>query len=304
MPTYERGEVYNYWLDFYDRNGTKAAANPRKIYIYDPCGNTLVNNDDMIENATGEYYYNYDISSTATYGRYRVRGELTVSSKVNKETDEFFIMPWNIEADVRRKSGVGDAKDISDGDLSHLSWSSYKQALRDLHIHRYAEKPKCNPDDGTLWDGTNKTFQTSHHPIADINGDGSVSGNSVECNQDVDCWWIDENGAYQDATVTVNNSFNGEITITQTDTSAIPSNATGVYLEYWQQPIAYDEFLFREAVSYLGCHHLELRFESRESISIADINANQKIIMKSPSRYYKEYRRIMKMINKPKIRGV
>ena len=79
-----------------------------------------------------------------------------------------------------------------------------------------------------MWNGTNTVFKTRKTPIADVNGDGIVSGNAVECYQDVDAWWVDSNGAYQDATVAVTNSFSGAITITQTGGAAIPSNATGV----------------------------------------------------------------------------
>jgi len=304
MASYERGETYNCWLNLYDRTGAKTNASAAVISIYDPCGTLILDSQNMLNNDTGEYYYNHDLSSTATYGMYRVIGDFTISSHHSIQEEEFFVMPWKLEADIRRKCGIGDAKDISDEDLSHLSWSAYNQGLRDLHIHRYAEKPKGNPETGTLWNGTNTAFQTAHHPIGDISGDGVVSGNAVACTQDIDAWWIDADGGYNDATVAVTNAFNGEITITQTGGAAIPSTALGVYLDYWERPSAYDEFLFREAVAYLGCHYVEIRFENRENISIADLNVNQKIILKHPDRYYREYRRIMKMVNKPKIRCV
>ena len=305
MAVYERGETYNYWVNLYDRTHSKVDASTYKVTIYDPCSNILVNADTMTHNDTGEYYYDYNIESTATYGKYRAIAKFeTGGGQTIMREDEFFVMPWKLEADIRRKSGIGDEKDIKDDDLSHLAWSSYKQALRELYIQHYAEKPNPNPDSGQMWDGSNTSFQTKSHPIGDINGDGNVAGNAVECLQDVDVWWIDNDGAYQDGLVVVDNAFNGEITITQSDGTAIPSNATGVYLHYWEEPSGYDEFLFREAVAYLGCHHLQIRFESRETLTIADLNANNKIILANPNRYYKEYKRIMKLISKPKLRGV
>jgi len=104
--------------------------------------------------------------------------------------------------------------------------------------------------------------------------------------------------------VVVGNANNGEVDIYQEGTAnAIPSTNEGVYLDYWSQYDSYDEFLFREAVSYLGAHYVNLRLTERDKVTLGDIRSNQPIILKQPNRFYREYRRILGLLRKPKIAG-
>ena len=304
MAIYERGETFSHWVTIRDGDQQKVDPASVALTITDPCGNVVLNSQAMNNSETGIYYYDYEISSTASYGRYTTQVKSTAAaSQIGIIESEFFIMPWKAEKDIRRKMGLADTKDIDDADLSHFAWSSYVEGLRTLYKHYKDVSPAPNPASGALFDGSNTSFKTRHYPLGDSNGDGSVLGNSDSCKKDVDVYWYNSDGARQTGIVSVSNYLSGEITITQSDTSAIPADNEGVYLEYWVEPKAYDEFIFREAVAYLGAHYVQNRLEERKHISVADINSNQKVIFKNPKRYYNEYRRLMKLISRPKIGG-
>lgn len=304
MAIYEQGETFSHWVTIRDADQQKTDPASVTFSIKDPCGNIILDSQVMTNSSTGIYYYDYELSSTASYGRYVTTVKSTAAeSQTGIITGEFFIMPWKAEKDIRRKLGLSDSKDIDDSDLSHFAWGAYVEGLRTLYKHYRDVSPKPNPTSGALFDGSNTSFKTQHCPLGDSNGDGSVLGNADDCKKDVDGYWYDSDGLRQECTVTVSNAKSGEITITQTDSSAIPADNEGVYLDYWVEPRSYDEFIFREAVAYLGSHYVQNRLEERKHISVADINSNQKIIFKNPTRYYNEYRRLMKLISKPKIGG-
>ena len=131
-------------------------------------------NKDGTLSHDGEYYYNYNLSSSATYGKYDVKVTATTSDgAIVIDKTSFMILPWNASEETRSITGIGQAKDISDKDLEHIIWLSYMEALRDVYEHHYGESPKGNPDTGAGFDGTNTTFQTRHIPIADIDGDNN-----------------------------------------------------------------------------------------------------------------------------------
>lgn len=301
---FERGDTFSHWVTIRDRNGSKANASVVSQTIRDPCNHAVLSGASMTHSSTGEYYYNYRLQSNATYGRYTVSvNAVDATGNPTVFEDEFYIMPWKLEKTIRRITGVADAKDISDDDLSHIAWTSYKESLRNVYIHHYKETPSGNPDTGASFDGTNTSFQTHHYPIADINGDGSVGGTN-SCATDISCWWINSNGSRQEADVSVTNSRNGEISITQHGVlTAIPSSNEGVYLDYWHTYDSFDEFIFREAVSYLAAHYVNLRFTERDKVTLADINSSRPVILIQPNRFLKEYKRLMNLIRKPKFVG-
>lgn len=305
MTIYEQGETFSHWVTIRNNDGQKVDPASVKLYIYDPCDNTVLDNQSMTKSETGVYYYDHELNSSATYGKYRTKVETTASSsQIGIIRDEFFVMPWALESTIRSKMGLIEDKDISDDDLSNIAWSAYQHSLRELYSYHYEEKPNPNPDDGSGFDGSNTSFQTKYRPIGDITGDGVISGNTDECIADIDGWWKNENGSHNDLTVTVTNATNGEITITQTGGSAIPSSNEGVYISYWSKPEYYDEFLFREAVAYLASHYVNLRLKDRAHIDITDLNSNKSLIFKNPDRYYNEFRRIMRLIGTSTIGGV
>ena len=260
----------------------------------------------MTKNSTGVYYYNYDtIQSSATYGKYKVKVETSSGASVGMFWDKFYVMPWQVEKDVRQITGVSETKDITDDDLSDICWKAYKEALRDVHIHHYKDVPLCNPQTGVNVNGVNTTFQTPNYPIADINGDGTVLGNNTSCATDVESWWIDTNGSYQRAIVTVYKHKNGEITITQNDgTTAIPSTYKGLYLDYWTEYESYDNDIFQNAVSHLAADMLIRRLKEIDRVTVADLASNQPIIEKDSRRFKRKYKQLINRVSRPRIGGV
>jgi len=260
----------------------------------------------MTSDATGEYYYNYGIPASAMYGKYRTKVVAT-SATGNKAIfeDEFYIMPWKLEKDIRQISGISETKSISDDDLSDIAWHSYKYALRDVFTHNYGDTPNGNPDTGAGFDGSNTVFQTKHYPIADINGDGDVTGWTSSCASDITGWWINNAGHRSECSISVVESNNGEICIYQTTgSSPIPSDNEGVYLDYWSEHKDFDTEIFRRAVSYLAVHEVVNRFNELDRTTIADLNSNRPIVISNPLRFMAEYKRYINMIRKPRVDGV
>ena len=305
MSVYEQNETYVNRTSVRDRKNEKKDPSEVSMTIKDPCGNILVDHASMTSDATGEYFYNYDIQSNATYGRYTS----TVSAKsaandVSKIRSDFYVMPWNLPRDIRQITGIGEEKTITNDDLSDIAWHAYRFALRDVFEHHYEDIPKGNPQTGAGFNGTNTTFQTPDYPIADVNGDGIVSGSDIasgSCATDIDSWWIDTNGSWHRSIVRVDKSRNGEISIFQADgVTAIPANNEGVYVDYWIEYKSFDEQIFRRAVAYLAAHEVEQRFSTLDKTTLADINANRPIVLAHPRRYLNEYKRYINMTRKPR----
>ena len=304
MSIYQRGETYVHRVTIKDRNGIKTDPSTVSETIKDPCDYILVNNMSMASSAVGEYYYNYNLSSNATFGRYKAQVVAT-SAGGNKAVfnAEFFVMPWDGVDDVRQTMGCKDEKSISNDDISSILWNCYVLALYDVHEHHYLEQPSGNVDTGYSYNGSNVSFQTRFYPIADINGDGTVSGNNVSCSSDMDGYWIDTNGHYQRAIIKMKKYQYGEIEIYQSNgTSAIPSTADGLFIDYWVRYHGYNQTLFEQAVVRLTCYEISKRFASLDKITLADISRNNPIITIDPNMYYKEYKRYLKM-NRPIIIG-
>lgn len=307
MAIFERGETYTHWANIRDRDNDYTDPNTVTITIEDPCGYAIVSNQNMIKSTVGKYYYNYDnISSTATYGKYVVT--VTANSgagQIGIQKDEFYVMPWKLERDVRQITGISDTKSITDDDLSDICWKAYLEAHRDAFTHHYKESPGGNPDTGVGVNGSNVAFQTKNYPIADIGGDGTVNGNNVSCSSDVIAWWLDDSGSRQRAIVTISNAANGEVSIYQDDAStAIPSTYEGLYLDYWSEYGSFDTEIFRNAVSHLAADYLTRRMSEADRVTIGDLNSNKPILVKNEYRFYNKYRQIINRVRKPRIGGV
>ena len=294
MAVFQRGETFVARTSIRDRIGELTTPTTTKISIYDPCNITLVSSVSMTVDTVGQYFYNYNLSSSATYGRYTTRIETLTSGNTTYQYGKFFIMPWDGVLDVRQTMGVHDSKSIDDDDISNILWNCYLYALRDVHTHHYKEIPIGNPDTGAGFDGSNISFQTRYYPIADINGDGIVRGNNVSCATDMKVTWINSAGHMVNGTISVTQADNGEITITQVGGTAIPANNEGVYLDYWCQYEGFDAFLFQQAVVKLACHEISKRFASLTEITLANIRSNNPLIIIDPNMYWKEYQRYLK----------
>lgn len=306
MAIFERGETYVHRTDVRTRAGLKTNVSSVSLSIYDPCGFRLANSVSMTSDATGEYFYNYSLSSTATYGRYKTTTTATsAGGQKSIVQEQFYVMPWKLEKSIRRVTGASDTKSMSDDDLSHIAWMSYIETLRDIYGHHYAECPLGNPDTGTCFDGSNKSFQTPSYPIADISGDGVVTGYGQQsCGTDVNFWWINSAGSRQQGYCTVNKANNGEITLTQSSGAAVPSNNEGVYLEYWTEYNTYNSFILEQAVTYLAAHYVTLRFAELDKVTLADIRDSNPLIVINPKRFKDEYYRKIDFIRPPLAMGV
>lgn len=305
MTVYERGETYINRITVKNENSQVTTPSSIKQSVYDPCNVLLVDAANMTNtgSATGKYHYNWSIPSSATYGRYDIKVNAATSTSTTIFKDEFYVLPWAAIQDVRQSMGVSDTKSISDKDLANIIWSSYKFTLRDLHEHHHKEKPKGDPDTGVGFDGTNTTFQTRYHPIADINGDGQVTG-TTSCATDISGWWIDSAGHRTACAITVTQADNGEICIYQSDgTTAIPANNEGVYIDYWVQHDHYDSFIFQQAVVRSACHEISKRFAGLDKVNLADIRANNPLIVIDSRMYWNEYLRYINLIRKVQVEG-
>jgi len=306
MSVYERGETYVCRHTVWNRAKTKITASSVSFTLYDPCNTTIVNNASMASDAIGEYYYNHNISSSATYGRYIVQIRTAGAGSLLKyDRAEIFIMPWDVIPEIRDTMGIPEQKSVTDDVLARTIWSCYGYALRDMYTHVYNEYPKGNVDTGAGFDGTNTSFQTKQYPIADINGDGTVTGSLTSCATDISGHWVDTNGHYQTAKISVTQAEYGEINIFQNDgVTAIPSTNNGVWVDYWVRPRQYNQDVFRSAVVRLSCYELSKRLQSLDAITLADITSNSPIITLDPQMYFKEYKRYLGVVRGPVSGGV
>lgn len=306
MAIYSRNETYVHRTTLRDRNNRLVDTDWKLITIYDPCSNALISNGSMTRESKGEYYYNYSIESTATYGRYTSTVSFSnTGGAVGMDNDEFYVLPWDAAKNTRQISGISSSKSIEDKDLEDIIWMSYKEALKEVHSHHYNDTPQGNPDTGATFDGSNTGFQTRHHPIADSDGDGDVLGyGQSSCGTDITLWWKNSAGRRQLGKVTVTDSVNGEITLTQTTGAAIPSTQEGVYLDYYSEHGSFNEYIFQQAVSYLAAHYVEQRLKQADRVTMADLNRNQMIMVKNENRFFYTYKRLLGLVRQPMIGGV
>ena len=297
MAVYQRGETYVHRIDIRNRNSVLTTPATIKENIYDQCGHWLLKSQSMSSDAIGKFYYNYAISSTATYGRYYSKVTATdAGGYVSVFKDEFFVLPWDAVQDVRQTMGLPEAKSVDDDTIANAVWNSYRYALHDVHTYHKSEQPLGNVTTGVLWDGTNTEFQTPYHPLADSGGDGMVGGSLLSCATDITGYWIDEDGHQHTAYIWVQNPENGEITIyASLGYTIIPATAQKVYLDYWEEAPLFNEYLFQQAVVRLACYELSKRFNSLNEITLQDIRSNNALVIIDPDLWMKEYKRYLHM---------
>ena len=310
MTIYERGETVHHTVE--TRNSATRvleAADTMTISIYDPCGTAILTDAAMASSATGQYYYDYDISATAVYGEYRIVVTATKDGDKSIYPEHYIIMPWDSAERVRGLSGIGQDKSISDDDLSRLILDSYKEASQMCYGHEAMVKPRscwssCSGYNYCI-NGSNTTFFLKHTPLADWDGDGVVTGYGEQsCGTDIDGYYKDCDGWSHQVLITVQNTTDGRITVTKRDGSAIESTAKGVWFNYYYRSHAYTDALFRQAVEYLAAHKCILRFGELERASSADLTAAQNIKYVNPSRMWKQYKKLIRLIAVPTLGGV
>lgn len=300
---YERGDTNYYEIKIKNKE-CDAVTDPStcSITITDPCGTVLVDEVAMTNSSTGIYYHPYAISDTAAYGKYEITVETSSPTYKTIFKDRFYILPWNAIQDVRSLSGIKSKKSISNHDIADIIWKSYQKVLSKVFEYHHMVTPLCNPDTGDWIDGVNTTFKTSNGPIADRNGDGSVTGfGELSCGTDINGWWRDEDGNCKRVKITINEYHCGNITITQLDGTAIPSNAEWVRISYWSEWETYDEDMMREAVAYLAAHTCIVRFKELDKATQADLYSTKQAILDDKARMWNEYKKRLRDISKPQI---
>lgn len=304
--SYIRGDNYLEHITIRD-NLTKAVSTPSsvKIQIDDECSNNILASTDMTSLGSGVYSYDYAISATARYGKYKIT--ISTTTYTQKEVFYYYVFPWDVEDEVRMLSGVGQNKSISDYALNEIIWEAYQEASKECYEYYHDVTPRqcwtsCSGYNYCI-NGSNTTFFVSQY-IADYDGDGVVKGYGEQsCGTDVDAYWKDCDGYCHQSLVTVNDADCGRLTITQLDKTAIPSTAKGVYISYWRQSGSFDLDLLRIAVMYLAAHKMILRFGELERATSADLTTAQNIKYVDPMRMWNNYKKILKIIGIPNIGG-
>jgi hypothetical protein len=301
---YERTSNYFVHLTIRDVISPHATSSPSSvtISITDPCGDGLIADAAMTSAGSGIYTYDYLIASTAPYGKYTV--EISTTTYIMSKLYDYYVLPWNCIRDVRRYSGISDKKSISDEDLAGIAWQSYLEVLDEIFEQHFEEEPVSDPDVGVTFNGSNTTVRTRCKNIADMNGDGAVTGYGEQsCGTDITGYWFDVNYGHNLCNITVVSAVSGRITVTQTDGTAIPANNRGVYLTYWTRYRTYNETLFREAVSYLAAHKISKSFNELDKSTLVDIERNKMMFLADPNRLLKIYEGIRDKIRRPMIGG-
>jgi len=303
-PIMERGDTLSFWIRIMDKDSTVTDPSTVSLSILDPCKNTILSATAMTSDTAGTYYYNYNVGATAMYGKYTLRTTLGDGTNTTIYDNEIYIMPWNVMDETRSKSGMNDEKSLPNNVLANLCWSAYKETLAQLFVRHYAEYPDGNPTTNLYFDGTNKSFKTRYHPIADHDGDGIVTGwGEQSCSTDVNCEWYDSSNIWHQGKVSVTQAKSGEIQLMQTSGNAIPSTNTGVYVYYHTEPPQYDEEIFREAVAYLAAHNAMETLKRLDRVTLADLNTNRIMIEKDADRFKRKYKELLRLIIKTRIRG-
>lgn len=300
----------HYFIYLYVRNilTPHASVDPGavNIRILDPCGTEVLSSTAMSNITVGEYYRGYNIGSSSVFGEYTV--EVSTITHQSKYNFNFYVMPWDGVNSVRDRSGIGEWKDISDENIAKILWGAFEEVRDEVFIKHTNVKPKPDPDTGDWFDGTTTEFRTKHRYIADYDLSGTVSQTTIsdglDCDGDIDGWWLDDNYERHLLSVTVNNAEQGKITITQLGGAPIPRNQNGVYLTYWTEYHTYQETLFKEAVEYYTAHKIAQRFHESDRATLMDIEKNKLIFVTDPKRLEKLYKKALNKIREPACGGV
>jgi hypothetical protein len=281
----------------------------------------------MINDSTGVYYYNwYQIGSNAIYGQYNVTVTASDGDIDSVFSDKFFVMPWNIQDEVRTLAGM-TLKDIDDDDLSLIVWNAFRETINEVMEYHYHEKLccctngvcscgniECSCDCGCqglcsspICSDQGRSYKLKHTPIGDWQIDTHVRGCECqdandECHNDICGIWMDHNGVCSDVAVKVINATCGEIEVYQVDCATnIPSNNWGIYINYHSTWRTYSLEIFKKAVMYLAYYELAMReFLQSKKVSGCDEKARLGVL----DRIHSKYRDKLDEIRRPMLGGV
>jgi|GEM_PF-2787647 len=267
--------------------GTPDDPSEVSIEVIDPCGNDYVSLTAMSKDATGEYYYEFDLDDDIPFGLY----DVNVITFTHNQTQKFRIVvfPFDICARTREILSAYQQNDISDYKLALIAWHSYKTVLNEIYDLHWEERPKCNPTDGSWFDGTNKTFQLRSKYIADYNGDGEITGEGeITCGSDISFYYIDNDRLRYNGHVNVVDADNGIVQLLTDTDDAVPNTMQRAYVSYYTRSEYYDETIMHEAVAYLTAYKVAMTYKSLNSATMADIQTNRQLEAKIFKDKYEE----------------
>ena len=205
---------------------------------------------------------------------------------------------WALPQKVRDVVGIDTDAICTDRQLEEVIRIAQEKVKEELFTYHYRETVE-NSRAGKTWDGSNTTFNTADYPIMDSNYDFTVDSN------DVNAEWIDNNYNPQVAKVTVSNATYGILTITQTNSSAIPSNADDVTVTYYSCNRNVSRQHLENLTTLWAAHLLNGMMDAGTSISMADFQKNRMLILQNPSQWKDKYYELLSQLQSGKaIRGV
>ncbi len=256
--------------------GTVSDPSSVSIEVLDPCGESHVSVTEMDKTAVGYYKYEFNIEEDAPFGLYDI--SIITSSESQIQKFQIVVFRWDICSRVRELSSAYQQNDISDYKLAIIAWHSFKEVLEEIYDLHYEERPSCNPDDGSWFDGINTTFQLKTKYLADYNGDGQITGDGeLDCGYDVKFYYIDIDGNKQDGHVSVLDADNGLVSLLTSADGAVPNTMQKARVTYWERSKFYNEELMHEAVAYLTAYKIAMTFKALNKATLADIQMNREL---------------------------
>lgn len=199
---------------------------------------------------------------------------------------------------VRDIMGLDNDAVLNDRQIEEHIRMSQEKIKEQLFVYHHQETIGNSRAGGT-WDGSNKTFNTNSYPIVDSNYDFTVDSN------DITCIWLNSSYSPQVGTVTVSNATLGIITLTQSGGSAIPSSADDVMVSYYSCNRNISKKHLENLTTLWAAHLVLHSMKSPTSISMADYDKNEKILLSNPDQFKDEYRRYLnQLLSGRTVRGV
>lgn len=281
---------------------TNALVDPSdvSISIIDPCDVSPVVNDPMTSTVTGVYSYDYAIPFDACYGIYTI-----VINTFNEDTItrfNFVVFPWDVISRIRELSGALQQSDMSDYKLAIIAWNAYQETLEEVFELHYKERPLCN-EDGEWFDGSNKTFRLRAVPLADRNGDETITGHGelACCCEDITFRYLAATTLVEtEGNVTVIDAESGRVQLTDLAGDALDGSISRPVVTYYTHSKTYSEELMREAVAYLAAHKALVALKSLDKATLGDLNSNRAV---EKNRFLEQYNEIIEQIGFPMIGG-
>ena len=289
----QRGD--NYYLDVKFRDdGTAVAVTSASITVTYPCSSGSDTASLVTTPTTGRYDGGSEVSSSATYGEYRVSIEVSYDSKTYQFETFFYVLPWNIVQQVRAISGIKQSNDISDKDIAIIAWNAYIEAKDDCF--KYIFKETIKTDGYHKIDGSNKVFYAGNMFLVD---DHTV------CDEEaIKGYYLTTSDEVEDLTISITDGEIGKLSIADKDGNALTGETCNVWYSYRIQSEKFREQLFKKAVVYLASHEIVLRFNELDKATLSDLQSNSPLIIASPKRMLQQYKKTLKKCKKLKVGGV